>query len=83
MAVAVGVGWMAPKARKALGRATGLPDPVLGLVEDVAALAVGAWAAGLSGTDVRDAADTAIEDIGGDRFQGLIEPLRRRMAGLS
>src|SRR3954447_3821159 len=47
-AVAMGVAVAAPKLRRTLGWTTGIPQPVLGMIEDYLALRLGTEAMGLS-----------------------------------
>jgi uncharacterized membrane protein len=74
-AVAVGVAVVAPKVRESLGWALGVPQPVLGLIEDYLALRLGAEAMGLSMGQVSDAAQETVGGLGG-RFnlEGLKLP---------
>lgn len=62
-AVAMGVGVAAPKIRASLGWTTGIPQPILGLIEDYLALRLGSEAAGLSLDQVADAAYESVEDL--------------------
>ena len=64
-AVAMGVAAAAPRLRKALGWTTGMPQPVLGLIEDYLALRLGTEAVGLSMSDMSDAARETIDDVRG------------------
>jgi hypothetical protein len=62
-AVAIGVGVAAPKLRRLIGWTTGLPQPVLGLIEDYLALKLGTEAVGLSMGQVSEAARESVEDL--------------------
>ena len=62
-AVAVGVAVAAPKVRRALGWTTGIPQPVLGLIEDYLALRLGTEAVGLSMEEVTQVARDSVEEI--------------------
>jgi hypothetical protein len=71
-AVAMGVAAIAPKVRKTIGWTTGMPQPVLGLVEDYFALKLGSEATGLS---MEELAEAAKESVGvlGDTVQHAAE----------
>lgn len=58
--VAMGVAVFAPKLRNSLAWSTGMSQPVLGLIEDVIALKLGAEATGLTLSDLSDTAKEAI-----------------------
>ena len=62
-AVAIGVAVAAPKFRRSIGWTTGIPQPVLGLIEDYIALRLGTEAVGLSMGQVSDAAQETVEDL--------------------
>jgi hypothetical protein len=62
-AVAMGVAVAAPKLRRTIGWTTGIPDPLLGLVEDYLALRLGAEAVGMSLDEVMQAGKEAVEDL--------------------
>lgn len=59
-AVAAGTATLAPLIRKALTRVVGIPDGVVGLIEDYLVLRLGSEATGLSMEDLRDAAQDAL-----------------------
>ncbi|QDV36686.1 hypothetical protein [Tautonia plasticadhaerens] len=63
-AVAAGVACAAPIVRMALSRGLGVPDPLLGLLEDYAAVSMGSRATGLTMDQVADSARTAIGQVG-------------------
>jgi uncharacterized membrane protein len=62
-AVAMGVAVAAPKIRKTLRVATGVSDPVLGLLEDYLALRLGSDAVGLSMDELTQVARDSVEDL--------------------
>jgi hypothetical protein len=62
-AVAMGVAVAAPKVRNSLRWSTGIPQPILGIVEDYLALRLGTEAAGLSMEQVSRAAKESVEDL--------------------
>lgn len=62
-AVAMGVAVAAPKIRTTLGWTTGVPDPLLGLVEDYLALRLGTEAVGLSLDEVAQVAKDTVEEL--------------------
>jgi len=62
-AVAMGVAVAAPKLRRALGWTTGMPQPVLGLLEDYIALRLGADAVGISMNQVSEVAQESVHEI--------------------
>jgi uncharacterized membrane protein len=62
-AVAMGVAVAAPKIRKTLGWTTGVPDPLLGLLEDYLALRLGTEAVGMSLDEVAQVAKDTVEDL--------------------
>lgn len=66
-AVAMGVAVVAPKLRRTLGWTTGMPQVVLGLIEDYFAIRIGAEALGLSMEQVQGAAKASVEDLA-DRY---------------
>jgi len=61
-AVAMGVAAAAPKIRRTLGWTTGMPQFVLGMIEDYLALRVGTEAVGMSMDDVTGVARGVVED---------------------
>ncbi len=67
-AVAMGVAVMAPKLRRAVRWSTGIPQPILGLIEDYLALKLGTEAVGLSLCDATEAAKESLGDLR-DRVQ--------------
>jgi uncharacterized membrane protein len=67
-AVAIGVAVVAPKVRRSLGWTLGIPQPVLGLIEDYLALRLGTEAVGLSMDEVTHAAMETVDDLR-ERFQ--------------
>ena len=62
-AVAAGTATLAPLIRKALTHIVGIPDGVIGLLEDYLVLRLGSEATGLSMEDLRDAAQDALGDV--------------------
>jgi uncharacterized membrane protein len=62
-AVAMGVAVAAPKIRRTLGWTTGIPQPILGLIEDYLALKLGTETLGLSLNDVTEAAKESVDDL--------------------
>jgi|GEM_PF-1511891 len=62
-AVAMGVAVAAPKLRRSLGWTTGIPQTVLGLIEDYLALRLGSETLGLTMNEVQGAAKEGVEDI--------------------
>jgi hypothetical protein len=64
-AVAAGVAVLAPRIRGILGAVLGVPNPVLGLVEDYVALKVGGDALGLSMDDLKQIGAESFEDVKG------------------
>lgn len=66
-AVAMGVAVAAPKVRKTLGWTTGVPQFVLGLVEDYVALKIGT-----------DALDMSLNEAGSAAYEG-VDDLRQRL----
>jgi hypothetical protein len=62
-AVAMGVAVAAPKIRKTLGWTTGMPQPILGLLEDYLALRLGTEAVGLSMDELLHVGQDAIGDM--------------------
>ena len=63
--VAAGVAAVAPMIRITGRRILGIPDPILGLVEDYIALRLGSQALGVSMDQVKHAAHEAVEDAKG------------------
>jgi hypothetical protein len=86
-AVAMGVAVAAPKVRRAVGWSTGMPQFVLGLIEDYLALKLGARAVGMSMAELPDAAleavDCAREHLGldGPSWSGSDAAWSRQSAG--
>ncbi len=64
-AVAAGVAALAPRIRGILGTILGVPNPVLGLVEDYIALKVGSDALGMSMDDLKQIGTESFEDVKG------------------
>jgi nucleotide-binding universal stress UspA family protein len=64
-AVAAGVAALAPRIRGLLGTVLGVPNPVLGMVEDYIALKVGGEALGLSMDDLKQIGAESFEDVKG------------------
>jgi hypothetical protein len=62
-AVAAGVSTFAPMVRIAASRILGVPDPVMGLLEDYLALKLGTEAVGLSMDEVTQVARHSVEDL--------------------
>jgi len=62
-AVAMGVAVSAPKIRRMLSVATGVSDPVLGLLEDYLAIRLGSEAVGLSMDELTQVARDSVEDL--------------------
>jgi len=62
-AVAMGVAVAAPKIRRTIGWTTGMPQPVLGLIEDYLALRLGTEAVGLSMDEVSQVAKSSVDDL--------------------
>jgi hypothetical protein len=62
-AVAMGVAVAAPKARRTVGWTTGMPQAVLGMVEDYLALRVGTEAVGVSMDEAYQGARESVEDV--------------------
>ncbi len=62
-AVAMGVAVAAPKVRRSLGWTTGIPQPVLGLMEDYLAIRLGTEAVGLTMNEVQQAARESVDDL--------------------
>ena len=62
-AVAMGVAVAAPKVRKTVGWSTGMPQLVLGLIEDYLALRVGTEALGMSMDEVYGVAKESMGDL--------------------
>ena len=62
-AVAAGVSTFAPMVRIAASRVLGVPDPVMGLLEDYLALKLGTEAVGLSMDEVTQVARHSVEDL--------------------
>jgi uncharacterized membrane protein len=64
-AVAMGVAAAAPRLRRALGWSTGMPQPVLGLIEDYLALKLGTEAVGMPFEALVDVAKESLEEVTG------------------
>jgi len=62
-AVAAGTATLAPLVRKILTRVIGIPDSVVGLMEDYLVLRLGCDATGLTMEEIRDAAMDALGDV--------------------
>jgi len=62
-AVAAGTATLAPLVRKALTHIVGIPDSVVGLMEDYLVLRLGSEATGLTMEEIRDAAMDAMGDV--------------------
>jgi hypothetical protein len=62
-AVAAGTATLAPLVRKVLTRIVGIPDSVVGLLEDYLVLRLGCDATGLTMEEIRDAALDALGDV--------------------
>ena len=76
-AVAAVTATVAPAVRRMIGRTFGIPDPLMGVVEDALALYVGATAAGLSGDDLRELAEDALSEL----RQGRVGPAFKQFRG--
>ena len=61
--VAAGVAAVAPMVRMTGSKVLGIPDPLLGVVEDYLALRLGTQAMGLSMNEVTDAAKESVEGV--------------------
>jgi hypothetical protein len=70
-AVAMGVAVAAPKLRRTIRWTTGIPDPLLGLVEDYLALRLGSEAVGMPMDEIVEAGKEALEDLRG-RVEAVI-----------
>jgi len=64
-AVAAGVSTFAPMLRITVRRVLGVPDPLLGLLEDYLALKLGTEAVGLSMDEVTQVAKDSVEELRG------------------
>jgi len=62
-AVAAGVSTFAPMIRVAMSRILGVPDPILGLLEDYLAVKLGSEALGLSIDEVTQVARDSVEEL--------------------
>ncbi|GAC1465195.1 MAG: hypothetical protein NVSMB9_04570 [Isosphaeraceae bacterium] len=62
-AVAMGVAVAAPKIRRTLGWTTGMPQVILGLIEDYIALRIGSEAVGLSMDQVTNIARASVDEL--------------------
>jgi len=78
-AVAMGVAVAAPKIRKTLGWTTGLPQPVLGLIEDYLALRLGTEALGIPMDQLAGVARESVEGLR-ERFEHMEMPESVRSA---
>jgi hypothetical protein len=76
-AVAMGVAVAAPKIRRTLGWTTGMPQPILGLIEDYLALRLGSEAVGLSMDEITHVA----QDVVGDMKERVMPALQSLGAG--
>jgi hypothetical protein len=76
-AVAMGVAVAAPKIRRTLGWTTGMPQPILGLLEDYLALRLGTEAVGLSMDEITHVA----QDVVGDMKERVMPTLQSLGAG--
>ncbi len=70
-AVAMGVAVAAPKIRRTIRWTTGIPDPLLGLLEDYLALRLGGEAVGMSLGEVKQAGKETIENLS-ERFEAAL-----------
>jgi hypothetical protein len=61
----MGVAAAAPRLRRALGWSTGMPQPILGLIEDYLALNLGSEAVGMPLEALVDAAKESLEEVTG------------------
>lgn len=75
-AVAAGVGTFAPIARATASTILGVPDGLVGVVEDYLALKLGGQAAGLSMEDIKQIAQEAVSG-----FQEEVTPLLEDVRG--
>ncbi len=62
-AVAAGVATIAPMLRKTGSKVLGIPDPILGLVEDYLALRLGTDAVGMTMNEVTEVARESVEEM--------------------
>lgn len=62
-AVAAGTATLAPLVRRALTHIVGIPDSVVGLLEDYLVLRLGSEATGLSMEEIKDAAQDALGEM--------------------
>jgi hypothetical protein len=79
-AVAMGVAVAAPKIRRTLRWTTGIPDPVLGLVEDYLALRLGSEALCMPMEELTEAGREAFDDLT-SRVQEVIPTSRPQSVG--
>ena len=77
-AVAAGVAIAAPMVRKILRTVLGVPDALLGVVEDYVALKIGSQAAGLSMEDLQAIASEALTGMTGS-VGPILEDVRHRL----
>ncbi len=64
-AVAAGVAALVPRLRSVLGAVTGVPGPLLGLLEDYLALKIGGDALGLSMDEIRQIGQDSADEVKG------------------
>jgi hypothetical protein len=73
-AVASGVAALAPRIRGILSTVLGVPNPLMGLVEDYIALKVGGEALGMSMDDMKKIGEESVEEIKG-YLTSVVSPL--------
>jgi len=76
--MAAGVAAVAPMVRISANKVLGIPDPILGLVEDYLALKLGSDAVGLSMDEVTQVARASVEDLK-DQVMPAIQPALQSM----
>ena len=77
-AVAVGAATFAPKIRGLIHTLLGIPQPVLGVVEDYLALKLGGEAVGLSMDDLKQIGNRSVDEIKG-HLMPAVEEVRGRL----
>lgn len=77
-AAAVAAALVAPKVRAAVSQSLHVPDSLVGLAEDALAIGIGSAAVGLSVHELKDAGETAIQELREGRFGPALAEVKNR-----